>query len=144
MKTLKSFAKWYLEDEGRILIKSPVAGAICVTECFSELVIYRSSPFQVTLIILFPMKYITPHYHPNVDAYNINITGDGESVVAGRFWTKKIQGDLTIDRRIPVLARAVHYGMSKEGTSFLSIQKWKNGVSPGFLAEDWVDSEEAS
>ncbi len=144
MKTLKSFAKWYLKDKGRILVQSPVTGSICVTECFSELVIYRNPPFQVTLIILFPRKRIPPHYHPNVDAYNINITGDGESVVAGRFWTKETQGDLTLDRRIPVLAGAVHYGVSQEGTSFLSIQKWKNEVSPGFLAEDWVDSEEVN
>ncbi len=144
MKTLKSFAKWYLEVEGRILIQSPVENAIRVTHNFSELILYRDSPFQVTLIILFPMKRILPHYHPNVDAYNINVTGNGESIVAGRSWTKYIQGPLTISRRIPVLAGAIHHGMSPKGTSFLSIQKWKNNTSPGFLADDWTDSEERS
>ena len=144
MKTLKSFAEWYLKDEGRILVSSPPENAICVTQWFSELILYRSSPFQVTLVILFPMKKIPPHYHPNVDAYNINITGNGESIVGGRFVTKVIEGPLTLERRIPVLAGAIHYGMSPEGASFLSIQKWKNHIIPGFLNDDWIDAEERS
>jgi len=142
MTSLKAFSNWYLETPGVIPLKAPPTDAIRITKFMSEVVIYRDSPFQVEFVTLFPGEYIPPHHHPNVDSYDINLTGEGEAVVSGRVWTKKVQSQPRVDLRIPVLARAIHYGFTFNGSAFLSLQKWKEGVPLSFLSEDWVDAED--
>ena len=142
MKTLKAFANWYLRQSGQLPLKAPGENAIRKVSFMTEVVIYRDPPFQVEFVTLIPGQYIPPHHHPNVDSYDISLTGNGEAVVSGRVWTKQIQAQPRVDLRIPVLAGAIHYGFTFNGAAFISIQKWKNGVPLSFLSEDWIDAED--
>lgn len=136
--SLKQFSAWYLGDGLSLKIRVPGEDAIRVSENFSELVIYREAPFQAMLVMLFPGYDIQPHSHPHVDSYAFSLTGDGEAIVGGRRWTKHIQDRPRLDLRIPVLANVTHSGYTAIGSVFLALQKWKDGVAPGFLSEDWT------
>ena len=140
MTTLKAFSEWYLGTVGTLPLKAPAVDAIRVTTFMSEVIIYRDPPFQVDFVTLFPGQFIPPHYHPNVDSYDVNLTGNGEAIVSGRVWTKRIQAQPRVNLRIPVLAGAIHYGFTSEGSAFISMQKWKEGVPLSFLSEDWIDA----
>ena len=137
--SLKEWAEWYLKDGLSLRLRCTGENEIRVTPNFSELVIYRDRCFQAVIVVLFPGHHIQPHYHPNVDSYDLNLTGDGEAWVGGKLWTKKVQSRPRINLRIPVIAGVEHHGFTPNGSGFLSLQKWHNGVVPGFLSEDWVD-----
>ncbi len=138
MVSLKEWSKWYLGDGLNLRLLCVGDNEVRATEHFSELVIYRDPPFQASLVVLFPAHEIPAHFHPNVDSYDLNLTGDGVACVGSRVWTKKVQSLPRLDLRIPVLAGVVHYGFTPNGAGFLSLQKWHN-IEPSFLSEDWVD-----
>ena len=140
MTSLKEWSEWYLGDALSLKLRCAGTNEVRATEHFSELVIYREPPFQAVIMTLFPGHQIPSHYHPNVDSYDLNLTGDGVAYVAGFAWTKKVQDKPRLDLRIPVLAGTVHYGFTPNGSGFLSLQKWLNNIQPTFLSEDWVDT----
>ncbi len=135
--TLRRWADWYLEDGETLRVDPPDEDALRVTYRSSEMILYREPPFQAVLVMLFPGHHIPPHHHPNVDSYDISLSGSGNAIVAGRSWTKSSNYKRGLTMRIPVLAGVVHSGYTESGAAFLSLQKWKNGVAPSFLCEDW-------
>ncbi len=137
--TLRRWADWYLGDGGSLRIDPPGEDGLRFTESFSEMILYRDPPFQAAIVMLYP-GHIRPHRHHHVDSYDISLSGNGTAIVAGRTWRKSSAYKRGLDMRIPVLAGVVHSGFTEDGASFLSLQKWKNGIAPRFLSDDWEDA----
>ena len=136
-RSLKDFAKWYIEGKEGVLNTHVPERALRVGPMSTEFVLYREPPFQVTLVTFFPGYEVPVHSHRYVSSYDFILHGDGHAFVAGRHWTKKTQSLPQMNTRIAVPAGVTHHGRTDTGAVFLSVQKWE-GREPGFLSDDWV------
>lgn len=102
----------------------------------SGCVLYRDGPYQVQLFIVKPNSEIEPHIHPNVDSYEVFVSGD-INFMCDDVWMDQYKfGSYTRVRE-----NNYHGGkFGKRGGCFLSIQKWLNGVEPTSVGEDWHDN----
>jgi quercetin dioxygenase-like cupin family protein len=124
--TAKQFAVWWLR-EGKPF-QPPAAPTIQVGK-FAGVTLYREGPFQVQLFIAQPGAFAPAHTHPNVDSVEIFVQGSGAIEVLGR----KQSG-----RFVTVKPGDAHTAVAHEhGGSFLSVQKWLNGVQPTSVERDW-------
>jgi hypothetical protein len=101
-------------------------------------VLYRQGPFQVELFNVKPNSEIVPHLHPNVDSFEVFLTGDIHFMCNGEWSYEQKLGE-SITRVKP---DSWHGGLFGErGGCFLSVQHWLNGVPPTFVGNDWVDED---
>lgn len=123
---VRKFAAWWLRGKPF----DPPPDAIVHPGKFAGVTLYRNGPFQVQLFIAQPFASAPPHTHPNVDSEEVLVQGTGVVLVAGRPPTRNIF--------TPVAPDDVHTAHAYEkGASFLSIQKWLNGVAPTSVERDW-------
>jgi quercetin dioxygenase-like cupin family protein len=100
-------------------------------------VLYRKDEYQVQLFVLKPNSIIEPHIHPNVDSYEVYVNGDAKLMREGRYFEPKEYGAF-----IRVKPSTWHGGeFGPRGCSFLSVQRWLNGVSPTTIGDDWHDAK---
>jgi quercetin dioxygenase-like cupin family protein len=110
----------------------PDTGGIIHQGDTSGVVLYRKGQFQVELFIVKPNVEIVQHVHPNVDSYEVHLTGDIEFYCDGILYNTGVP--------VRVKPDAWHGGFfGPRGGSFLSVQKWLNGVEPKFVGDDWED-----
>jgi hypothetical protein len=101
----------------------------------SGLVLYRSGQYQVQLFIIQEHAVIKPHVHPNVDSYEVTVSGKVAFEVNGFRHENRSLWD-----HVRVLPTDVHTAYIGEGGgSFISVQKWLNGVKPTTVGHDWAD-----
>ena len=102
--------------------------------------LYREGEYQVELFIVQPNSIIIPHIHPNVDSYEDYIAGDIDFVLEGKMYNY-----LTVNEPLRVHPNSWHGGMfGNRGGTFISIQRWLNGVSPKFVGDDWVAKDDTA
>ena len=98
-------------------------------------VLYQNGEHQVEMFVLSPNSEIVPHIHPNVDSFEVYMSGDIKFMCNDEWYEPKDAG-ITIR----VKPNSWHGGLFGErGGCFLSVQKWLNGVKPKFVGDDWVD-----
>ena len=101
----------------------------------SGLVLYRSGQYQVQLFIINEDAVIKPHCHPNVDSYEVTVCGKVAFEVNGYRHEDRKMWD-----HVRVLPEDMHTAyIGKGGGSFISVQKWLNGVKPTTVGHDWKD-----
>lgn len=105
--------------------------------------LYRKDQFQVQLFINDPNYEIVDHLHPNVDSYEIYLSGavyfrlNKETLLTPEQVAEA--GLLLTGKRIRVRPDEWHGAtVGATGGSFLSIQHWLNGVVPSSVHLDWA------
>lgn len=147
---LAEFKDWWLESRP---LKIPFDNLVGMDARVCTAVIYRSPPWQVQLIIFAPNIVVPEHKHPNVDSFEVYLSGDIEFTLEGKVLTTIADGEFAdfaglhpkMGESIRVLPSSWHGGKSgPKGGLFLSIQCWLNGVKPTDVGSDWVhrDGEE--
>jgi hypothetical protein len=115
----------------------PVDNTLDFSGNLSGLSIYRSGQYQVQLFLLQPNAVIKSHCHPNVDSYEVTVSGKVAFEVDGYR-----HEDRAIWDHVRVLPTAEHTAyIGDTGGSFISVQKWLNGIKPTSVGWDWADEQ---
>ena len=132
---LEEFLRWWLQNR---VICPPLDNSLTHVKDTYGVVLYRQGPFQVELFNVKPNSEIVPHLHPNVDSFEVFLTGDIHFMCNGEWSYEQKLGE-SITRVKP---DSWHGGLFGErGGCFLSVQHWLNGVPPTFVGNDWVDED---
>lgn len=137
--TLDDFLKLWCS---RIVFRMPAETPLDMEGRLHGVVLYRDAPWQVQLFSVSPNGEIPDHIHPNVDSYEIYLSGEiafrhsGIYITTPEMWvdTTKLFG-----LKIRVLPNDSHGGsFGPKGGAFLSIQHWLNNVPPSSVGYDWA------
>ena len=101
-------------------------------------VIYRDDPWQVEFVILRPgLGFPRQHRHPDVDTYDFGLGGEQPPFfVNGNIATSLRAGIRPLYR----VASSDWHGIGEvpaRGACFLSLQQWRNGVTPSAVGLNW-------
>lgn len=127
--SVRKFAVWWLRHKP---FQVPMDEPIRFYSDFAGVTLFRDGPFQVQLFITHPNRTSPWHAHPNIESVEYGICGGTQSF----FRTERnsqIAGLMMVD------AGEFHEaGAGDIGGSFISLQKWINGVQPSSVELDWV------
>ena len=141
---LTTFLEWYLS--GGLEIYVPHSNFVHFVEGVTGLTVYRSGQFQVQLFTATPNTIIPSHTHPNVDSYEVALSGMefylNDKVVLPRWYANIKAPDSNLPMShyevVRVLPECPHSAIAgKDGGSFMSVQQWLNGVEPTSVGNDW-------
>jgi hypothetical protein len=131
MDDLEGFLNWWMET--RPIQSEPNEDRTVFDGALYGVVLYRQAPYQVQMFIIPPNCEIDDHVHPNVDSYEVYLSGDIKF---------RIEGKIVEDNVIRVYPTASHGGsFGPRGGCFVSVQKWLNGVIPTSVGADWKDAK---
>lgn len=109
----------------------------------TEFVLYREGQFQVEMITVPPRITVAAHSHPNVDTYERFLCQDHGFAWEGkrRFTSQFLhENGHRLSGFIP--HGMPHGAFTGDGSVFLSIQHWLNGIAPTFISDDWQAEHE--
>lgn len=143
--SLQEFFAWWVANAVAIM-QAPIDGITYVGNG-PALVVFREPPFQVQLFICLPLTDIPEHTHPNVESFEINVSGDVHFKVEGLdVFPARVMRDERYDGSgvSRTWGYATHVGagvkhsasIGHRGGSFLSVQKWLQGA-PTSVDNDW-------
>lgn len=138
---LRTFLVDYFAGD-RIRLSPPKDNVLRIAGSTS-IVLYREPPFQVELVVVDPGFEIPSHVHDDVDAFEVAVAGDidffVDEVQCGYVRGPRADGrSRDLGRFFPVRSDAWHRGKAgPKGATFLSVQRWKNGVQPTHVALNW-------
>lgn len=131
---LTAFLHWWLRTR---TMKPPQEKPLTYSDGFSGSVLYRDKCYQVQLFMVKPNRTIDPHVHPNVDSYEVYVSGDIAFMADNNWYDQKEYGG-----HIRIKPNCWHGGkFGERGGCFLSVQKWLNNVEPTTVEEDWKDKD---
>jgi len=134
---LKAFLHWWMTTR---MINAPAEKALIYQKDTHGVALFRQDPYQVEMFTVEPNSEIVPHIHPNVDSYEVYVSGDIVFTRDGEEFKQTVYGDT-----IRVRPNSWHGGkFGERGGCFLSVQKWLNGVKPTFVGNDWKDKDNAA
>lgn len=129
---LAEFLNWWLAHRP---INTPETDSLVYQKDTHGVVLYRQAPYQVELFIVQPNSEIAPHIHPNVDSFEVFVSGDINFSCNGQWFDQNHLGV-----HIRVKPSSWHGGkFGERGGCFLSVQKWLNDTKPTFVGNDWRD-----
>lgn len=139
------FALWYSKNHQPV---PPADAPIHRYNGLTSIVMYRQGDYQVELFILDPDLETPDHAHPNVDSVEIFFCGDLYFRHLKTLLTTHDQCQLVQPNGVQQLHGSMwrvreneSHGVSSgpRGCSFLSVQRWLNGVKPHSVGKDWID-----
>lgn len=134
---LEAFLEWWLAIRP---MNTPMNDALVYQKDTHGVVLYRQTPYQVELFTVQPNSEIVPHIHPNVDSFEVFVSGDIKFMCNDMWFNQEKLG-----ARIRVKPNSWHGGLfGARGGCFLSVQKWLNGVQPTFVGNDWTDEKNSA
>lgn len=104
-------------------------------------VLHRDGQFQTELFMVpFKVEKIEFHVHPNVDSYELPMSGEFtlESNKIPYPSGDSIQGTLFDRYLVNIPHDHVHGAEIRKGASFLSFQHWLNDVKPTSVIKDYI------
>ena len=132
---LDHFFSWYVQNNP---VKPPLGEIIKFDDRVTESILYRHGQFQVQMCTVAPGSELPDHIHPEVDSYELYISGDICFRRDGEPWYPQNPGKDTLR----ILPNSSHGGtFGDRGGVFLSIQYWQNGVDPDFISNHWEFSD---
>jgi hypothetical protein len=131
---LTAFASWWLGSRSL----RPPPDAITVYGNMTGVCLFRDGCYQVQMFTAQPDSEAPSHIHPNVDSYELLLSGDLDFVINGVVYSHRDAGENRTPVRI--FPSYWHEGTTGPlGGSFLSIQKWLNDTPPTCVGRDWLD-----
>jgi hypothetical protein len=138
MDELTQFMNWWRNN--REISINPYEQRMVHVGDTAGVTLFRDGQYQVELFIVKPNSIIIPHIHPNVDSYEDYIAGEIDFMLED-----KLCNYLNINEPLRVYPNTWHGGIfGSRGGTFLSIQRWLNGVAPKFVGDDWVGKDKTS
>lgn len=141
MDRLEAFRDWWLAAR---TLAVPFERPVMVDGNIWGAVLYRAAPWQVQLFILKPESVVPEHRHPNVDSFEIYLSGDIEFSLEGQVLTPAAAeadfsgGHPYFGQCVRVAPNAWHGAKcGTRGGVFLSLQHWLNLVPPSNVGDDW-------
>jgi hypothetical protein len=132
---LNHFKDWWLSTR---VINSPKEGALHYQKTSVGFVLFREGCYQVELFLMNPSATVIDHVHPNVDTFEVYLSGDTLFKLQGQ----PAHNERKIGDSIRVAETTFHSAdIGSAGGAFLSIQKWLNGVKPTSVTLDWAGSD---
>ena len=108
---------------------------------FKSHTLFNQGKFQVQLFSTPPFFIIPEHKHPNVDSFEVYISGEIDFSVEGIWLSNKHESEYTfvddifvVDVKHDTIHRA---SFGKRGGRFMSVQKWINSVEPSCVGIDY-------
>ena len=110
-------------------------------------VLFRKPTYQVQMFVFAPNAIIPEHIHPNVDSFEVYLSGDivfsadGDEITPSFLSTRagKDGRHVLYGHTIRIRPDTWHSGVTgPKGGVFLSVQQWLNGVAPEFIGHDWI------
>jgi hypothetical protein len=136
---LEAFKNWWLQNR---VINTPADAKLNHYNGVLGVVLFRQEPYQVQLFITPPNFVIEPHIHPDVDSYEVFVSGNIEFMCDGRWLIDRKDGSNRLGEHFRVSPQSWHGGnFGAEGGCFLSIQKWLNNVKPSSVGANWHDKQ---
>ena len=130
---LTAFTHWWLATRPLY----PSGEVVRVYQNMAATTLYKQGQYQVQLLSAKPNSYTPSHIHPNIDSYEIFVSGDLVFIIDGKRYEPQKNMESGMPTRI--YPHYWHEGWSgPEGGSFLSIQKWLNGAPPSCVGVDWL------
>ena len=143
-KMLKEFLHEYLDGSGVEDAKSlPVdkfEHNIYCAKGLHSYVQYRDDTFQIQVFIFPPYGIVPEHVHPNVNSYEVGLSGDLWFSHGGKWLYPKHPAlhYYKKNRCIKVDNNDIHGASIGEGGGmFISVQQWLNGVKPSCVGQDY-------
>lgn len=131
---LDNFCNWWMANR---FINTPQENTLIFQKDTHGVVLFRQDYYQVEMFLVKPNSEIVAHKHPNVDSFEIFVSGDINFMCDGVWYDQNVLGG-----RIRVKPNSWHGGhFGERGGCFLSVQKWLNGTIPTFVGNDWQDKE---
>ncbi len=131
---LAAFKDWWLATR---VINTPDINSLVHVKDTYGVVLFRQGQYQVELFNVKPNSEIVPHVHPNVDSFEVFISGDIKFSKDGVVYEQNNLGDF-----LRVYPNSWHGGQfGPRGGCFISVQKWLNNVEPSFVGNDWQDKD---
>jgi len=136
------FLQWY----ERPIYRAPYESSVICDGNIWGTVLYRHNEFQVQLFTIAPNTVFPSHRHPNVDAFEIYLSGDIEffvnrtKVLGQEEHGKTDEGfTLMMGKSFRVRPEDWHHAViGPRGGSFISVQRWMNGAKPTNVGFDWI------
>lgn len=101
-------------------------------------VIHREGQYQTELFMIpFKIQKVEFHSHPNVDTYEMYVSGDFTLSKDGVPHPGAYCSELGKRPILKVFHNNIHGGEVRSGACFLSFQHWLNGVKPSSVAIDY-------
>lgn len=158
-RNLADFARWFLAQPFGVLRppQVPVSYYELATDAGAKegaavtgIVLYRSPPYQVELFSVHATENgasFPEHRHPDVDSIECFLSGDIAFTIAGR----RVASDEDLEQLSQDGAHALSGALLRVrsrdwhgarvgplGGSFLSLQRWRDGVKPTSVALNWI------
>jgi len=131
---LAAFASWWLQTRAF----KPPFDAITVYGNMTGMVLYRDGCYQVQMFMAQPNSVAPSHIHPNVDSYELFLSGDLDFIIDGIKYSHK--DAIGYSAPVRIYPSYWHEGITGPlGGAFLSMQKWLNNTPPSCVGKDWVD-----
>ena len=141
MDELTRFKDWWLKTRPFVV---PHDSSLIFDNNIRGCVLYRAECWQVQMFVLDPNTNIPEHLHPNVDSFEVFLSGDIEFTINGQVLTPRSDtpnfngNSVHYGKFIRVSPSTWHGGRSGNvGGMFLSVQQWLNGVRPTNVGDDW-------
>jgi len=134
-------ARYFTGDS--IRLKPPANNVLADARGVVSIVLFREGQFQVEMIVLPPNINVPPHYHDDVDSFEVGISGSQEFFIAGvqsGFLREPRANGMSRDfgRFVPIRSDAFHGARTgPHGATFLSVQRWRDGVTPTHVGLNW-------
>lgn len=129
---LSEFLQWWLDHRP---MNTPPENTIDKDDNIYGVVLYRQPPYQVQLFIMPANTEAAMHIHPNMDSFEVFVSGDINLIVDGKLYRPK-----KFAAPIRIKETSWHGGsFGERGGCFLSVQKWLNGKEPTSAVDDWLD-----
>lgn len=141
-ENLETFRDWFLQQpvESLRILECRNYGKIVAS------VVYRKPPYQVELVIGEPNAKIPAHRHPNIEAYEVHISGDlrliydlpQETVSALLEKARPFPERFARGKVIHIKPDSWHAAIAgPTGASFWSVQKWVGDIEITAAGENW-------
>ena len=129
------FFNWWCQNKPQ---KPPQGQIINDDGMVTEVILYRDDCYQVQQCIVSSNAELPDHIHPEVDSFELYMSGDITFRRDGHFFIPQRPG---LDN-LRILPSSSHGGtFGPRGGTFLSIQRWLDGVEPDFISRNWEFSD---
>lgn len=141
MRSLHAYSQWVIQQGWERATARPVVLERRTLPLLTVSVLHRIDNYQVELVELSPSR-VPRHRHPAIDSCEYFLSGSSFVDIAHRTFYMHPQMPQA-KLLLPIPSFAWHGAVvGGDGITFLSIQRWTEGIIPSSAVENWEGPEE--